>query len=117
LESRFVLLVVDDNELIKESLAFALSDHCGLELVFASQTCDAIGAIDKLVPSAALIDLNLKGETSQTLIEHLLRHDVPVRLMTGSENQPDWARTIPVFKKPFDIFDIEAWLDDCRAKA
>jgi len=87
------LVIVDDHELLAQSLALAFSRD-GIEAIVLAPTSDAeiLDAIGAARPALVLLDLML-GEigASLPLIEPIGRLGADVVIMTGEENPIAWA--------------------------
>ena len=83
-----MILVIDDNEAIRSSLAFMLG-RAGYEVMLASNPDDAIDAVKKREPRLILMDMNYSLTTDGEEGLYLLRRvkvycpSVPVILMTA----------------------------------
>lgn len=106
LEHRRVL-VVEDEYFLADDIANALK-QLGAEVVGPVATReDAIaelsGAID-----AAVLDVNLRGETVFTIADALRARGVPFVFGTGYEAAalPDAYRDIPRWQKPFEASEL-----------
>jgi DNA-binding NtrC family response regulator len=99
------ILVVEDEYFIASDLKRAL----------AGAGAEVVGPVGALAPAedlverdgivAAVLDVNLEGEHSYSLVDTLLADDVPVLLVTGYD---DWAlpekyRGLPRLTKPFAL--------------
>jgi CheY-like chemotaxis protein len=78
------ILVLDDQMLVGMDVAMMLEDW-GYEPVGPySRLSQALQAVDKDPPDAAILDVNLgNGETSLPLAHHLSDKDIPFMFLTG----------------------------------
>jgi len=97
------VLVVEDETLILMMIEGMLTD-LGCESVTAAATVDkALALIDTQVFDAAMLDMNMNGNTSHSVAEALVARGVPFVYCTGNDGHEitganhDW----PVLKKPF----------------
>jgi DNA-binding NtrC family response regulator len=119
---RPVVLVVDDEPLIRWSLSEALSDH-GYAVRQAASGAEARQELEASSgePLVVLLDLRLPDVVDLSLLRDIRarRPDAPVVMMTahGSDEDARNARRLGVFKfvtKPFDVGEMidlvgEAW--------
>ncbi|MCQ8239371.1 response regulator [Rhizosaccharibacter radicis] len=103
------ILVVEDDFLTVEALSDALRAE-GFEVIGpvgnverALQLVDATPAID-----GAVVDVNLRGKMSFTVIDALQARHVPVALMTGYDRSalPPRYAAVPRCEKPFNISQV-----------
>ncbi len=78
------VLVVDDKEMLRDSVGGTLS-RAGLEVVTAESAAAALGQIAKKRPDAVVTDLKMPGGTGIELIKQIrsFDEDLPVILMTA----------------------------------
>jgi DNA-binding response OmpR family regulator len=96
------ILVVEDNALLAIELAQALKD-AGFETVGPALTVtQAMSLIGKSGCDAAVLDINLRGETSEPVAKELRVRGVPFITMTGYARgqQPAIFEGTPTFTKP-----------------
>jgi DNA-binding response OmpR family regulator len=96
------ILIVEDNALLAIELAEALK-AAGFETVGPALTvAQAIALIGKTGCDAAVLDINLRGETSETVAQKLRDGGVPFVTMTGyaRTQQPAIFDGVPTFTKP-----------------
>ncbi len=80
------LLIVDDHELLAQSLAWSLrAEHFDVTVVVPSSTADILAASRRHDPDVVLLDLELRGDIgdSQRLIPPLREQGVLVVMLTG----------------------------------
>jgi CheY-like chemotaxis protein len=106
--SRHVVLVVDDEFLVRSVLSEILKD-AGFQVLQAESAGDAIGILEKL-PQVDLVfsDVKMPGmdgfELARWVNEH--KSDLPVILASGYAGKTNMAcelRCTEVLKKPFDF--------------
>ena len=100
------VLVVEDEIIVSWNLQDMLSD-LGCEVVGPAVRVDeALGMIDGI--DAAVLDVNLGGQTSFAIADALAARGVPFAFSTGYEKDslPDDYRTFPVLRKPFHRSEV-----------
>ena len=98
------ILVVEDETLILMMIEGMLTDM-GCESVTAAATVDkALAAIDAQVFDAAMLDMNMNGNTSELVADALVARGVPFVYCTGNNSHKlmDVSHNKPVLKKPFN---------------
>jgi DNA-binding NtrC family response regulator len=113
------VLVVDDEPLVRWSIAETLREH-GCDMVEAADARGALAAVDDEAtrPDAILLDLKLPDSDDLALLASLRRRlpGVPVILMTafGSADVLDEAYRLGVFTvldKPFELDELEGLIE------
>ncbi|MTH64220.1 GAF domain-containing protein [Paracoccus sp. DK608] len=108
LEGRRVLLV-EDQVLIAMSLEAELTDHGMVVLGVAPSVKKALAMIEQDAPDLAVLDLNLRHETSVPIAEALMARGIPFVFATGYGRDidlPDSFDAVPVVQKPYQVQDI-----------
>jgi CheY-like chemotaxis protein len=98
------ILVVEDETLILMMIEVMLTDM-GCESVTAAATVDkALALIDAQVFDAAMLDMNMNGNTSHSVADVLVARGVPFVYCTGNNSHKvmDVPHYQPVLKKPFN---------------
>ncbi|MDG4878777.1 response regulator [Mesorhizobium sp. WSM4935] len=99
------ILVVEDSFLVALDLSDELTD-AGCDVVGpAPSVKQALKQIDGIELDGAVLDVNLQGERSFPLAEHLAARDVPFVFLTGYDSTtvfPDQFRDSPRLSKPVD---------------
>jgi len=111
------VLVVEDEELIALMLVDVLEEHGATVLGPAGSLPDALALADRSEMTAALLDLNLKGEAVYPVADRLAARGVPFVFLTGYGQGQLAARhaQAPVLTKPFgprqlaDLFSRMGW--------
>ena len=99
------ILVVEDEWLIADYLQEVLQDAGYLVCGPAARVSQALQLIEQDHPHAALLDINLRGETSVPVARVLSEKSVPFAFMTGYAPN-DLAHDLkgrPVLNKPVDL--------------
>jgi CheY-like chemotaxis protein len=96
------VLVVEDSWQVAEGLRNLLR-ACGADVLGpVATTADALRLISEHVPSAALVDLNLRGgEQAYGLIDRLHEKGIRVIVTTGYSNV-QVAKAAAILRKPID---------------
>ncbi|OBQ85973.1 MULTISPECIES: response regulator [unclassified Mesorhizobium] len=99
------ILVVEDAFLVALDLSDELTD-AGCHVVGpAPSVQQALEQIDGVELDGAVLDVNLQGERSFPLAEHLAARDVPFLFLTGYDSAtvfPDRFRDSPRLSKPVE---------------
>jgi len=106
------ILIVEDNALLAIELAEALKG-AGFEIAGPALTvAQAITLIGKTGCDAAVLDINLRGETSEAVALELRDRGVPFITMTGyaRTQQPAIFEGVPTFTKPVAMDAVIAQL-------
>ena len=109
--SQGTVLVVEDDYLIALDIQDMLMSG-GFDTVLIAATCDAaMSALQQHTIRFALLDFNLKNETSAELARHLDGEGVPFLFITGKNRRlfPDDLVHIPILGKPVSWTDIRDW--------
>jgi DNA-binding NtrC family response regulator len=99
------ILVVEDNALLAIELAQTLAS-AGFEVVGPALTvAQSMALIEKTGCDAAVLDINLRGETSEPVAKELHARGIPFLTMTGyaRAQQPKIFEGAPTFTKPVAI--------------
>jgi CheY-like chemotaxis protein len=106
------VLVVEDEALVAMLVEDALLD-AGAEVVGPVATvAEALLLLQGQLPEAAVLDLNLAGETSTPVADELARRGIPFVVATGygADGLPPGHANVPVLAKPYDPADLTAAL-------
>lgn len=106
------ILVVEDEALVAMLVEDALLD-AGAEVIGPAATvAEALRLLDKARPDAAVLDLNLAGETSTPVADVLAAAGVPFVVATGygADGLPPAHAAVPVLAKPYDPDELTATL-------
>ena len=99
------VLVVEDELLVLMMIEDMLAD-LGCESVTVATTIEqALALISAQVFDAAMLDMNLNGNSSHSVAEALVARGVPFVYATGNigRHTRDGYRDRPVLKKPFEF--------------
>lgn len=103
-----VMLVVDDDELVRHATADLLSDH-GYRVVQAACGAEALALLESRSFDLLVTDLVMPGMSGVDLLRHVarLRPDLPVLVVTGHSSETgDVPAHIPRLAKPFSESDL-----------
>ena len=104
------ILVVEDEALVAMLVEDALLD-AGFEVLGpARSVAEAMALLAAERPSAAVLDLNLGGETSLRVADELAARGIPFIVATGygAAGLPPSHGKAPVLAKPYDPADLTA---------
>lgn len=105
--TRHRVLVVDDEEAVRDVLREYLEEH-GYEVELASTAIGALGAAKVRRPDVVLLDLRMPGAVRGEAVVAALSAEAPVIIVTG-DNDVDLARrtlregAFDFVMKPFDL--------------
>jgi cyclic di-GMP phosphodiesterase len=117
---RHRVLVVDDDIGIRHALV-RMMQRFGHDVVEAADGEQALENLDDAV-DLVLLDVNMPGLGGFEVVERLRRdprrRDVPIMMVTGQDDEPNWRRALDVgasdfIGKPVDMVELElrsAWL-------
>ena len=96
------VLVVEDEFLIADDLVRALSRFGAEPIGPVGTITDALRALKKERPDAAILDLNLRGEVASGLVDKLAEDEVPCLIVSGYSERsfPDEFSHFPSLEKP-----------------
>ena len=108
------ILIVEDNQDLRESLKTFLSEEGSLVTAVASAE-DGIDAVDEKIFDIAIIDINLPGKSGFNLIEYIRGegHQYPLIAMTARDGVVDKVKGFDLgltdyIVKPFDLLELRA---------
>lgn len=107
------ILVVDDDQSVREVLAEYLGGH-GYEVVQADRGTAMREAVEASLPDVVLLDLNLPGEDGLSLARFLReRYDVGIIIVTGATGVADRVAGLEIgaddyVMKPFELRELLA---------
>lgn len=107
------ILVIEDEALVAMLVEDALID-AGFDVIGpARSVSEALALLADDLPTAAVLDLNLCGETSVPVADELVARGIPFVVATGygAAGLPDGHRHVPVLPKPYDPADLTAALE------
>ncbi len=106
------ILVVEDEALVAMLVEDALLDAGALVIGPAATVREAIALLDREEPHAAVLDMNLAGETSTPVADVLAARGVPFVVATGygADGLPHAHAAVPVLAKPYDPGELTAAL-------
>jgi CheY-like chemotaxis protein len=108
------ILVVEDEALVAMLVEDALLDAGATVLGPAATVSEALALLERepAPPHAAVLDLNLAGETSTPVADVLASRGVPFVVATGygASGLPAGHAQVPVLAKPYDPDELTAAL-------
>lgn len=109
------ILVVEDQPLIALDLEDLLVSRGYTVLGPKASVAEALECLTRTSPHAALLDIDLQGETSFEVGRELKRRGVPFVFATGTADLdalPQDLAGAPVILKPWNVDDIVSFLTD-----
>ena len=102
------VLVVEDELLVLMMIEDMLADLGCESVTVATTTEQALALICAQVFDAAMLDMNLNGNSSHSVAEALVARGVPFVYATGNNDRDlrDGYRDRPVLKKPFEFEEL-----------
>ena len=116
------LLIVDDNESVRESLRFLL-EHRGYVTTVVASGAEAIAATQQQVFDGAMIDMNMPGMNGLAVCRALharaaeTGHKLSIWMMTGAPTSEllkaaHEAGALALFSKPFEFDEVFRRMDE-----
>lgn len=109
------ILIIDDEDDIREVAALSLESIAGWQVSMASSGAEGIQAAEKLHPDAILMDVMMPGMDGPTTFKEMQSHAslarIPVILLTAKVQGVDQRRfhnlgVAGVLQKPFDPLSL-----------
>ncbi|MEZ5931687.1 MAG: chemotaxis protein CheB [Alphaproteobacteria bacterium] len=98
------ILVVEDSSIVSKEIAAVLEER-GYEMIGpASSVASAAALLDREAVDAAILDLNLDGESAEPIAEQLQSRAIPYLLATGYDPEtvlPTHLKAARSLRKPF----------------
>ena len=118
LVERLRILIAEDNAIAALDLGNMVEQRGFLVLGPVSSVADALGSIRADRPDAALLDINLRGESIWPVAELLDSLDIPFVLTTGYDNHATPQHFVNRMRllKPLSADGVGAALEQMRAK-
>ncbi len=116
--ARARILVVEDNEIVSETLGILLGVH-DYDVICAADVGKALAAIAAHPVDVVLLDYCLGDRTGRPVAERAERAGVPIVWMTGDPSALDTlaAQRHALLAKPFHTHELLAALADAMLKA
>lgn len=107
--SELRVLVVEDEALVAMLVEDMLTDFGCTVLGPAGSIRQALEAIERDAPEAAILDVNLGGEPVYAVADALIQRGTPFVLATGYGEMgvAEGYRSAPVLQKPFEQGELE----------
>ena len=111
------ILVVEDEYFIASDLRRALATEEALVIGPVSSLAAGLDLAEREGIAAALLDVNLEGDSSLAIADRLAARGVPFVFVTGYDDWalPDAYRHVPRISKPFAVPTVLAALDQLLA--
>ncbi|MFC4296372.1 response regulator [Novosphingobium tardum] len=109
------ILVVEDEPVIALALEDLLIDGGALP-TYASTLGQAADLLETHTPDAAILDVNVHGQTSYELAANLRERAVPFVFATGygAATHPAEFAEVPTIAKPYNLGEIERAIAQAR---
>ena len=107
------LFLIDDDDDLRFTVGLSLRD-AGFDVSEFPSADEALAAVKSAVPAAIFLDYRIEGMTAPAFVDALRAGglgEIPIVLLTGSQNIGEIAAQMKVFDalpKPFDIDDLIA---------
>lgn len=103
------ILVVEDEMIVAMLIEDILMDGGATVVGPAARVAKALELLGTEAVDAALLDVNLAGETTTAVAEELRRRGIPFAFATGygAAGLPDGFATQPLLQKPFQERDLQ----------
>ncbi len=113
------ILIVEDNALLALELGQAIGEAGFAAVGPALSAAKAIELIEKGGCDAAVLDINLRGETSAAVADELRTRTIPFITITGyaRAQQPAVFEGVPTFTKPVAMTLVVEELRRCLGHA
>jgi DNA-binding response OmpR family regulator len=100
------ILLVDDDDLIRRSLAFTI-EQAGYQVVTAASAEDALTLVKRISPDLILLDIGLPGMDGLQALRHFQHRGIPVIFLTARRRELDEILGLELgaedyVTKPFD---------------
>jgi CheY-like chemotaxis protein len=109
------ILIVDDEDDIREVAALSLETVSGWEVITASSGAQALARAIEYQPDAILLDVMMPGMDGPTTFRELRKNPatarIPVLLLTAKVQSTDQRRFADLFK-PFDPLTLSTQIAD-----
>jgi DNA-binding response OmpR family regulator len=112
------VLVVEDEAMVAMLIEDTLTDNGFTVVGPAAGVRDAMEFVASSRIDAAVLDLNLGGESSAAVADELARRNIPFLICSGygAAGVPERHRDRPTLSKPYDPRDLLRLVRDLTAK-
>ena len=103
-------ILIAEDEAITAMLLEDVIEQLGGKIIGTTKACnEALAALEASDFDAIILDVHLKGGTSEEVVAAAADKNVPVLVCTGSDAQalPPAFRNLPILKKPWLSEDVE----------
>ncbi len=96
------ILIVDDEWLIVKTLSVVLTKAGYVVVGHAADQVRALKQVSEISMDLAIVDINLAGESAETVVAALLKREIAVLLISAysTKQLPGWAERLPFLSKP-----------------
>jgi CheY-like chemotaxis protein len=104
------ILVVEDEMLLMMNIESTLEDLGCTAISSAANVADALALLEKRGFDAAMLDVNLDGETSYPVADALIKRGTPFVFATGYADHGERTDLLsrPMLRKPYLASDLAA---------
>ena len=105
--------LIAEDEAITSMLLEDVIERLGGKIIGKAIACgEALAALKTADIDAIILDVHLKGGTSEDVVAAATDKNVPILVCTGSDGQalPPAFRNFPILKKPWQSEDVEVAL-------
>ena len=110
-ESQGCVLIVDDEEEVRESLRDVV-ELVGCSAILAASGAEALAILQDLRPCLLVLDLLMPGMTGTEMLERMRRQPglsaTPVLISTSAPERA--PRGVPLLPKPIDVDVLCGWM-------
>lgn len=99
------ILIVEDETIVSLMIEDMLNELGAAEIWHAAGIVSALAVLDERRPDAAVLDVNLAGESAYPIAERLAARGIPFIFATGYGREglsPVWSAR-PALQKPFPL--------------
>lgn len=103
-------LILEDSVVVLLDLQETLLALGVSHVLTASSICKALSVLQISQPDFAIVDYDIDGGNSLTVVDELIRRAIPLLLVTGYGlhiDLPERHRGVPLLAKPFSMTDLE----------
>ncbi|MBI5759130.1 MAG: response regulator transcription factor [Planctomycetales bacterium] len=116
--SAYRVLIVDDDETIRESLAMALAER-GHRVLLASDGNEVLSCIERDAPDVVVLDMMIPRRSGFAVLDHLQKRPNagPKVVMVSGSTDPRHEQmaltkgALAFFRKPFDVAQLIAQVE------
>lgn len=105
-------ILVAEDEMMIAMLLEDLMEHAGYRVLMVSRLAKGLELAASETIDAAILDINLAGQSSFPMADALRRRSIPFIFASGygGEGLPEAYRGVTVLQKPYDLSEIKTSL-------